>query len=315
MDQYILTKSAQMDAALPPPPPPSDADLLARRTVLCRILAEQGYFTGGSFGGATLASLAMLREAGRICGTPDGGGGLDVIALVQTPVPEALVYKLEHGQLGELPWEHDQCVLVGRAPALLTALKNRHYDVVMALSIEQAILAFALELRATAHYATPHNYYLPPFGPFRRFPTTGAVSGAATGVSRSLPPAMRPWEPSHRYVTLTLAQLKRLPNITILPAHPDVDVIFRQTRVLLAPSLWQVVHKPFVFLRAAPATDAAVHNVVQAGSIIEVDAVRDGWVRTAAPFPQLEGGPSKQAWALLDGRALGLGTLLESSPS
>jgi hypothetical protein len=38
----------------------------------------------------------------------------------------------------------------------------------------------------------------------------------------------------------TLAQLKRLPNITILPAHPDVDVIFRQTRVLLAPSLWQV---------------------------------------------------------------------------
>jgi len=224
-------KSEQMDAALPPPPPPSDADLLARRAVLCRILAEQGrpaldaklrdlgfsklgqrmkainalqkaaaeecessgsgspataparssaprcafvchtgYFTGGSFGGATLASLAMLREAGRICGTPDGGGGLDVIALVQTPVPEALVYKLEHGQLGELPWEHNQCVLVGRAPALLTALKHRHYDVVMALSIEQAILAFALELRATAHYATPHNYYLPPFGPFRRFP-------------------------------------------------------------------------------------------------------------------------------------------------
>jgi hypothetical protein len=228
---HTMHNRQQMDAALPPPPPPSDADLLTRRTVLCRILAEQGrpaldaklrdlgfsklgqrmkainalqkaaaeecessgsgspataparssaprcafvchtgYFTGGSFGGATLASLAMLREAGRICGTPDGGGGLDVIALVQTPVPEALVYKLEHGQLGELPWEHDQCVLVGRAPALLTALKHRHYDVVMALSIEQAILAFALELRATAHYATPHNYYLPPFGPFRRFP-------------------------------------------------------------------------------------------------------------------------------------------------
>jgi hypothetical protein len=85
--------------------------------------------------------------------------------------------------------------------------------------------------------------------------------------------------------------------------------------VLASRAIYRVVHKPFVFLRAAPATDAAVHNVVQAGSIIEVDAVRDGWVRTAAPFPQLEGGPSKQAWALLDGRALGLGTLLESSPS
>ena len=112
-------------------------------------------------------------------------------------------------------------------------------------------------------------------GVSRLLPPASAVSGAATGVSRSLPPAMRPWEPSHRYVTLvspapekglavlmtlarrlphvpfaavttqwtgaqTLAQLKRLPNITILPAHPDVDVIFRQTRVLLAPSLWQV---------------------------------------------------------------------------
>ena len=229
-----------MSAALPLPPPPSEADLLARRAVLCRILAEQGrpaldaklrdlgfsklgqrmkainalhkaaaeeyessasgspaiaparsptprcafvchtgYFRG-SFGGATLASLAMLREAACICGTPDGGGGLDVIALVQTPVPEALVYKLEHGQLGELPWEHNQSVLVGRAPALLTALAHRHYDVVMALSIEHAILAFALELRATAHYATPHNYYLPPFGPFRRFPVRSGHCPVAT---------------------------------------------------------------------------------------------------------------------------------------
>jgi hypothetical protein len=29
-------------------------------------------------------------------------------------------------------------------------------------------------------------------------------------------------------------------DITVLDANPDVDVIFRQTRVLLAPSLWQV---------------------------------------------------------------------------
>ena len=31
----------------------------------------------------------------------------------------------------------------------------------------------------------------------------------------------------------TVAQLRTLPNITVLKAHPDVDVIFRQTRVLL----------------------------------------------------------------------------------
>ena len=38
----------------------------------------------------------------------------------------------------------------------------------------------------------------------------------------------------------TLKQLRTLPNVTILAANPDVDVIFRQTKVLLAPSLWQV---------------------------------------------------------------------------
>jgi hypothetical protein len=128
-------------------------------------------------------------------------------------------------------------------------------------------------LQVRTLYAADYHYFHVPTTAGSQ--TIGAVSGAATGVSRSLPPAMRPWEPSHRYVTLvspapekglavlmtlarrlphvpfaavttqwtgaqTLAQLKRLPNITILPAHPDVDVIFRQTRVLLAPSLWQV---------------------------------------------------------------------------
>ena len=42
-------------------------------------ICHTGYFVGGSFGGAMRASLAMLREAQRICGTPVNGGGCDVI--------------------------------------------------------------------------------------------------------------------------------------------------------------------------------------------------------------------------------------------
>ena len=86
---------------------------------------------------------------------------------------------------------------------------------------------------------------------------------------------MRPWEAgSHRYATLVspcpakglavlLALARRMPdvefaavttqwtrsptadklrplrNVTLLEPDEDVDVLFRQTRVLLAPSLWQ----------------------------------------------------------------------------
>ena len=108
------------------------------------------------------------------------------------------------------------------------------------------VTASGLELRATRIYATPHNYYLPPFGPFRRFDvqrghpellakvdavlcpcqhhcdymqrwgpagmTTRPLFAAdyhyfhsddgVDGRQVQLPPAMRPWEPTHRFVTL-----------------------------------------------------------------------------------------------------------------
>lgn len=530
------------------------------------------------------------------------GGGVDIIALVQTPVPEALVFKLEREQLGELAWE-GQRVLIGRPAVLLAALRRRQYDVVIALSIEYSILTFALELPATARYATPHNYYLPPFGPFRRFPVRDGHAALLQRLDALLSPcehhceylqrwgppglvtrplfaadyhyfhraaaaggglaeAMCPWEAAHKYVTFvspapekglavfvalarrmpsvafaavvtqwtgaqTLARLRPLPNVTVLAADPDVDVVFRQTRVLLAPSLWQeccplivmeaclrgvpcvssdvfglpeansnprlvvpaalsydhargtlhhgltnaqlehvlgahpalpsdtersaaivastaeeatpeevapfeatlralledekrlrreshacrstflafarahegglhrelaavaarrppaaaaselwvggmeaarqagyrlqtierpelqqasrgggarsdepvadaalpaaldasssdaaahalplgatyrVVHAPFVFLRTAPATDAQVHAILPAGTTFEVDALRHGWVRTAAPSPPVAGGAPRQAWALVDGAEVGLGVLLE----
>ena len=132
-------------------------------------VCHTGYFVGGSFGGATRASLAMIKQARRVCGIPADGGGIDVIACVQLPVPEGLVFKLEGGRLGRLDWE-GETILVGRPAVLTAALRAQHYDAVIALSIEMPILELALGLRASVRYATPHNYYLPPFGPFRRYP-------------------------------------------------------------------------------------------------------------------------------------------------
>ena len=37
----------------------------------------------------------------------------------------------------------------------------------------------------------------------------------------------------------TLNMLKPEPNVTVLAANPDVDVIFKQTKILIAPSVWQ----------------------------------------------------------------------------
>ena len=311
----------------------------------CAFVCHTGYFASGSFGGATRASLALLREARRICGDGAGSGGVDVIAIPQKPVPEALVFKLEDGQLGELEWEGER-VIVGRPEVLSKTLRSRNYDVVVALSIEHAILSFAFELHALVHYATPHNYYLPPFGPFRRFPVaegherlltrldallspcehhceylrrwgpTGLLArplfaadyhyfhqSVASGPPR-LAAAMRPWEASHRYVTLvspapekglavfvtlarrlpdvafaavttqwtgakTLECLRALPNVSVLAAHPEVDVIFRQTRILLAPSLWQECCPLVVMeacLRGIPCISSDVFGLVEANS-------------------------------------------------
>lgn len=77
------------DQPEPNAPPRSDAPPL-RLAIVC----HSGYFAGGSFGGGTLASLALLREARRLCECGGAGGGVDVLALAQRPMPEGLVYKL-----------------------------------------------------------------------------------------------------------------------------------------------------------------------------------------------------------------------------
>ena len=55
-------------------------------------------------------------------------------------------------------------------------------------------------LQVRTLYAADYGYFHVPTTAGSK--TINAVSGAATGASRALPPAMRPWERAHRYVTL-----------------------------------------------------------------------------------------------------------------
>ena len=59
-------------------------------------------------------------------------------------------------------------MLVGEEGALSRAVADHHYDAVIALSLEPELLRFALKLDGARRYVLAHNYYLPPFGPFRR---------------------------------------------------------------------------------------------------------------------------------------------------
>lgn len=347
---------------------PSPGSLRGMRVA---VIAHTGYFSGDSYGGATRASLALVREVKRLC----GHSSADILALIPKPCPEGLVYALlphKHGStstasstlaaaadaepiaLGVHHWE-EYDVLIGEHQALVSALSGRHYDVVLSLSIEVALLELTCALQATQRWAMAHNYYLPPFGPFRRHapqpghvallrrmdwilsPCThhcryidrwgpkdpslktqplwaadyhyfhsrkerGANGEVGSGYSLSLPPPMRPWEAGHRFVTIVspcpakglsvlLALARRMPlvdfaavptgwtdglsreklraysNITLLPPNDDVDVIFRQTRVLLAPSLWQECCPLIVMeslLRGVPCVSSDVFGMPEA---------------------------------------------------
>ena len=277
------------------------------------VVCNSSYFAGTSYGGAVRASLALLREIRRICG---GSGTLEIFALLPKPVPAALAFKLGPGRVGVLEWGEEQ-VWVGKPDDLLRLSGSaRAYHAVISLSIEPPMVGFAASLHGERHWALAHNYYLPPFGPFRRFeaqpghaealcaldallcpcehlaaymrrwgperlctqPLYAAdyhylhSGGGGGGGELALPAAMRPWEPQHRFVTMVspcpekglcilLTLARRMPHlafaavatqwtdpscrarlstlVTLLEPHEDIEVILRQTRVLLAPSLWQ----------------------------------------------------------------------------
>uniref|UniRef100_A0A7S4AYP3 Uncharacterized protein n=1 Tax=Chrysotila carterae TaxID=13221 RepID=A0A7S4AYP3_CHRCT len=303
------------------------------------LVGHSGYFSGLSYGGATRASLSLIRELRRQC-----GDNLELVALAQRPMPEGLVYKLIDARVGTLPWE-GSFILVGDEESLANALKGRQYDLVISLTIEESVLRFAHSLSSNCIWAMAHNYYLPPFGPFCRVtPTAEHVQllhstncilspcqHHADFLQRwcpvpslrveplfaadynyfhlrqpdgtiGLPPSMRPWECTHRFVTLVspcpakglsvlLALAERNPsidfaavptqwtdelsrnmlagrtNITVLEPHEDVGVILGRTRVLLAPSLWQECCPLIVMeatLRGVPCVSSDVFGVPEA---------------------------------------------------
>merc|ERR1712185_322414 len=68
----------------------------------------------------------------------------------------------------------------------------------------------------------------------------------------------------------TVSKLRSLgDNVVILNANPDVDVIFRQTKILLAPSLWQECCPLIVMeacLRGIPCISSDVFGLPEANA-------------------------------------------------
>ena len=65
-----------------------------------------------------------------------------------------------------------------------------------------------------------------------------------------------------------------------------------------------VVHKPRVAIRKEPRTDAALVATKVFGDVINADSISDGWVTL----------PDGGGFMLIDGKSVGLGTLLEPVP-
>ena len=66
---------------------------------------------------------------------------------------------------------------------------------------------------------------------------------------------------------------------------------------------YRVVHAPSVAIRAGPWGKKL--GIKQCGALVHCDASRDGWVR-------LQGGlDGEEAWMLIHGAKMGLGTLLQ----
>ena len=75
---------------------------------------------------------------------------------------------------------------------------------------------------------------------------------------------------------------------------------------LLPPVRYEVVHKPFVFVRDRPSTLGGQLGFLRKGDAFIAGVEHDGWVRTAEPF--LKG---QHGWTLVHGARLGLGPLLQ----
>ena len=112
-----------------------------------------------------------------------------------------------------------------------------------------------------------------------RAAAAGAATGAASGAAAAVP----------RRVAASLEAAAR-------PFDLDAAIAYR------------VVHTPFIYLRAAPDTQAPMLAIAVAGEVLQMSAECDGWLCTARPVA----GGGERGWALRDGAPLGLGMLLEA---
>lgn len=75
---------------------------------------------------------------------------------------------------------------------------------------------------------------------------------------------------------------------------------------------FQVVFKPRVILRSMPRVDSCGVATAKTGEVLEAEEVRDGWAKlTNREAARRDVVPGDEAWALIDGRARGLGVLLQ----
>ena len=75
---------------------------------------------------------------------------------------------------------------------------------------------------------------------------------------------------------------------------------------LLPPITYEVVHKPFVFVRDRSSTLGSQLGFMRKGDLFVAGIEHDGWVRTAEPFIK-----GSYGWTLVHGGRLGLGQLLQ----
>jgi len=75
---------------------------------------------------------------------------------------------------------------------------------------------------------------------------------------------------------------------------------------------FQVVFKPRIILRSMPRVESCGVATASAGEVLEAEALQDGWVRMTVREAASRGVVrGDEAWALIDGRARGLGALLQ----
>ena len=275
-------------------------------------VCHTGYLAGNSFGGATLASLALMREGMRVCAGV-AGAGADVFALAQSPLVEALVFKLgdDSGAVGLLEGTADAAEqqrvppsLIGDPAALLTFALARvqamgaPYHAVFTISIEPVLVEFANKLPSMRRYGLCHNYYMPPFGPLSKFsqggytPERGVQASSGTSAVSAHVDALRKQDAILSPCEHHAAYLRRWAPPDFPPCAPLFAAEYRyfHTNRDAAGGLglpqatrpWEEAHRYVTLVSASPAKGLCVLlALARRLPHVPFAAVATGWLKQA----------------------------------